>query len=68
MSHQGNLHHIGDLIPVSIEEGLTNYGVQDIGPTSQFIRGCLRFDPAKHPSIRGIQSHAWLKHGFGCCC
>jgi len=65
---QGNLLRIGDLIPVSVEEALTNYGVKDIGPTSQFIRDCLRFDPDERPCIKEIQSHAWLKNAFGCGC
>ena len=62
----GNLLRIDSLIPVSIEEALSNYGVEDIGPTAQFIRDCLRFDPDERPSIKEIQSHTWLHFAWVC--
>jgi serine/threonine-protein kinase SRPK3 len=62
----GNLLRIDSLIPVSIEVALTNYGVEDIGPTAQFIRGCLCFDPDERPSIKEIQSHTWLRFAWVC--
>jgi len=65
--YQGNLLHIGDLNPVSVEDALTNYGVKDVGPISQFIRDCLRFDPDERLSIKEVQCHAWLRFAFACC-
>jgi len=51
---------------VRIEEALTNYGVEDIGATAQFIRDCLRFDPDERLSIKEIQNHAWLRFAWVC--
>jgi serine/threonine-protein kinase SRPK3 len=66
--YEGNLLRIGDLIPASVEDALTNYGLKDIGLISQFIRDCLRLDPDERPSTKEVQSHAWLSHAFACCC
>jgi len=52
----GNLLRIDELILVSIEDALANYGVKDIGPTSQFVRDYLRFDPDERLSIQEIQA------------
>jgi serine/threonine-protein kinase SRPK3 len=63
----GNLLRIDSLIPVSIEEALANYGVKDrVGPTAQFIRGCLRFDPDERFSIKEVQLHEWVGSGWSC--
>jgi serine/threonine-protein kinase SRPK3 len=67
----GNLLRIDKLFPTSLETALMSHNtleVSEIGPAAQFIRNCLRFDPANRPSAKELQLNNWLFGAFACCC
>ena len=66
----GNLTRIPELIPVSIEQAISNYNiagleVEDIAKVSDFIRACLKLDHEQRPSAAKLLEHSFLE-GASC--
>ncbi|KZT01577.1 kinase-like protein [Laetiporus sulphureus 93-53] len=67
----GNLLHISELIPVSLETAIANYKVpglseDEIKRAADFIRACLRFDYAERATAEELQKHEFLAGAFKC--
>jgi serine/threonine-protein kinase SRPK3 len=54
---------------VGLEQALINYKVlhpDDVAPAAQFIRSCLRLDPAQRLTAEQLAADDWLMMAEGC--
>ena len=59
----GKLQRISELFPVTIEEALRNYNIlteEEIQSAAEFIRACVRLDPAERLTAEEMLQHPWL--------
>ncbi|KAJ3749044.1 kinase-like domain-containing protein [Lentinula detonsa] len=67
----GNLLRIPELIPVTLEQAMTNYKIpglteQDIKLAADFIRACLKFDYKERATATELTAHPFLEDALRC--
>ncbi|OJA19610.1 hypothetical protein AZE42_13233 [Rhizopogon vesiculosus] len=65
----GKLLRIDQLFPMSLEQAMTNYGLQAVEAASAaaFIRACLHLDSEERSSASDLRDHPWLEMAYICC-
>ncbi|KIY69683.1 kinase-like protein [Cylindrobasidium torrendii FP15055 ss-10] len=69
--NKGNLLHIPELIPVPIEQAMSNYAIpglteEDINEGADFIRACLHLDHTQRKSAEELLKHPFAMKAFSC--
>ncbi|KAJ3733611.1 kinase-like domain-containing protein [Lentinula guzmanii] len=67
----GNLLRIPELVPVTLEQAMTNYKIpglteQDIKLAADFIRACLKFDYKERATATELIAHPFLEDALRC--
>ncbi|GJE90011.1 kinase-like protein [Phanerochaete sordida] len=59
----GDLLRVPELFYVKLEDALANYKTlidDEVGPAAEFIKACIRLEPADRPTAEALQAHPWL--------